>query len=105
MSDDNNSITEDLAEIAKEENQLNMAVGRVALAIASAALFLGGLYTIFPDNSGVNLDQKEIVLGLVLLALSAFATFGAWRAHVVHAKLKNLNFQEKIEKQPHLNGL
>jgi len=92
---ENNSKTESIAQIATEETRLNLAVGRVMLAVAAVAIFVSGLYTIFSNSSG--LIEKDIVFGLALLIVSVFTAFGAWRAHVVHNKLKTQSSSENSD--------
>ena len=97
MPIENNLKTEGIAQIAAEETHLNLAVGRVMLAVAAVAIFVGGLYLIINDPA--RKIEGQFGFGLLLLAMSMFPLFGAWRTHVVRNKLKTLSNSENSDPQ------
>ncbi len=92
MSIENNSMTEGLAKIVREEAQLNFGINRYLLAVISLGVFLGGLYILSPYNLGAQKpDTFALIMGPGLMIFSFVFAFGAWRANAIHNKLKALH--------------
>ncbi|MFC3052359.1 hypothetical protein [Kordiimonas pumila] len=91
MSSNDTSINEGLAEIVKEEAQFSFGVNRYFLGILAFGLFFGGLFLVLTGNNQSTMGQElNYTLGPILIGFGILCSLGAWRANIIHKKLKDL---------------
>lgn len=98
MATSNDSMTEGLAQIAKEEAQFSFGVNRYFMAIVAIGLISSGIYLAILEASS-DIDQIQYwTRGPFLVCLGLLFAVGTYRANNIHKKLKSLNSSERKKK-------
>lgn len=89
MSKDN--YMNEIAKIGKEEAEFGTSANRIILGFASFVCFMVGVYIIDTNLEKLTSDYMILSSATIVFMVSVFLAIGAWRSHIVHTKLKNIN--------------